>query len=95
MLDDEPAAGRRERGLSRASDSLILDFLNWLAASPRPYAEVMERWRTSCPRLTVWEDAVDLGYVVRRREPPGPPMILLTAAGRRMLSGSLSARPSL
>jgi hypothetical protein len=32
---------------------LILDFLEWIAARPRPYSEVMEVWRTSCPRLTV------------------------------------------
>jgi hypothetical protein len=46
---------------------LIVDFLTWLAKEPRPYGEVMEVWRTSCPRLTVWEDAVELGYVARRR----------------------------
>jgi hypothetical protein len=42
---------------------LTRDFLHWVAASPRSYAEVMETWRTSCPRLTVWEDAVDDGLV--------------------------------
>ena len=39
-------------------DPLILDFLEWIGGGPRPYAEVMEAWRTSCPRLTVWEDAI-------------------------------------
>ena len=47
---------------------LVLDFLEWLAGEPRPYAEVMEVWRTSCPRLTVWEDAVDRGLVARRHD---------------------------
>jgi hypothetical protein len=37
---------------------LILDFLAWLEATPRPYTEVMDVWRTACPRLTIWEDAV-------------------------------------
>ena len=41
---------------------LILDFLEWVAARPRPYAEVMDAWRTSCPRLTVWEDADMANY---------------------------------
>jgi hypothetical protein len=45
---------------------LTLDFLGWLARGPRPYAEVMDAWRTSCPRLTVWEDAVEAGLVVLR-----------------------------
>jgi hypothetical protein len=43
---------------------LMLDLVAFVADRPRPYAEVMEAWRTSCPRLTVWEDAVDAGLVV-------------------------------
>jgi hypothetical protein len=42
---------------------LVLDLIAWVAERPRPYAEVMEAWRTSCPRLPIWEDAVDLGLV--------------------------------
>lgn len=42
---------------------LVLDLIEFVAARPRPYAEVMEAWRTSCPRLPIWEDAVDLGLV--------------------------------
>ena len=38
---------------------------NGSRASRRPYSEVIETWRTSCPRLTIWEDAVDRGYVAR------------------------------
>ena len=52
---------------SDATASLILDFLESLSRGPRPYGEVMEAWRTSCPRLTVWEDAIDLGWVRRDR----------------------------
>ena len=90
MLDHDPAA----RGLASTSvdpaQALILDFLEWLAPGPRLYAEVMERWRTSCPRLTVWEDAVDRGYVARRREAPSPAVIALTALGRRALDAARS-----
>jgi D-3-phosphoglycerate dehydrogenase len=65
---------------------LILDLLDWLAPEPRPYAEVMEAWRTSCPRLPVWEDAVERGLVVRRRDPDaGPAVVALTTAGRQMI----------
>jgi hypothetical protein len=63
---------------------LIIDFLHWLDAEPRAYPEVMDVWRTSCPRLTVWEDAVDQGLIERRRE-AGATIIRLTARGRRML----------
>ncbi|HEY2873397.1 MAG TPA: hypothetical protein VGJ56_15845 [Reyranella sp.] len=45
---------------------LICDLLEWLARAPRTHAEVMEGWRTSCPRLPVWEEATDRGYVARR-----------------------------
>ena len=41
------------------SPSLIMiQFLSWVADRPRSYAETMDAWRTSCPRLSVWEDAV-------------------------------------
>jgi hypothetical protein len=43
--------------------ALVLDLLEWVAARPRAYAEVVDAWRTSCPRLTIWEDALDLGFV--------------------------------
>ena len=34
---------------------LLLEFLDWIAAAPRCYGDVLEAWRTSCPRLPVWE----------------------------------------
>jgi hypothetical protein len=46
-------------------DYLILDLLEWLGTSPRPYSEVLDAWRTSCPRLPVWEEANDRGYIER------------------------------
>ena len=67
-----------------APQTLILDLVDWLAAGPRPYAEVMEAWRTSCPRLTVWEDAVDEGLVTRRTEGQGV-VVELTAKGRGLV----------
>ena len=39
--------------------------LEFIAREPRSYRETLEAWRTSCPRLTVWEDAVDRGLVTR------------------------------
>ena len=46
-------------------EALILDLLEWLTTRERSYEEVMEAWRTSCPRLPVWEDANDRGFVTR------------------------------
>jgi hypothetical protein len=42
-------------------EPLILDLLEWMGPEPRLYAEVIEAWRTSCPRLPVWEEAGDRG----------------------------------
>ena len=66
---------------------LTADLLAWLAAGPRPYGEVMDAWRTSCPRLTVWEDALDGGLVARTRAAGERPMVELTARGRTFLAG--------
>jgi len=44
-------------------ENLILDLLEWLGRRERTYQETMEAWRTSCPRLPVWEDATDHGLV--------------------------------
>ena len=63
-----------------APEPLILDLLSSLKAGAMPYADVMEAWRTSCPRLPVWEDVVDQGLVRRRG-----PMIELTDAGLQRL----------
>ena len=45
------------------NEALIADLVEWVAACPRTYGEVMSAWRTTCPRLTIWEDAVDAGLV--------------------------------
>ena len=66
-------------------DPLILDLLEWLAREPRSYADVIDAWRTSCPRLTVWEDAIDRGFAVREHTKGREVMIRLTAEGREFL----------
>jgi hypothetical protein len=66
-------------------DPLILDLLEWIAREPRSYADVIEAWRTSCPRLTVWEDAVDRGFAVREHSQGRDVLIRLSVAGRDFL----------
>src|ERR1051325_8153752 len=66
-------------------DPLILDLLEWIGREPRTYADVIDAWRTSCPRLTVWEDAMDRGFAVREHAKGREVMIRLTAAGRDFL----------
>ncbi|HZZ88046.1 MAG TPA: hypothetical protein VFE13_06890 [Caulobacteraceae bacterium] len=75
-----------------SANPLVLDLLDWLAAGARPYAEVMEAWRTSCPRLPIWEDAVDAELVVRRLATGSRPVVELTPAGRSLLAKLRPAR---
>jgi hypothetical protein len=49
--------------MTEATDPLVLDFVEWIARGPRVYSEVVATWKTSCPRLTIWEDAAEHGYV--------------------------------
>jgi hypothetical protein len=65
-------------------DPLVLDLVEWVAREPRPYTDVLDAWRTSCPRLTVWEDAVDRGLVTRQSSQTGV-MVHATTAGRDFL----------
>ena len=44
-------------------ENLILDLMEWLARKKRTYEETMDAWRTSCPRLSIWEDAIERGLV--------------------------------
>ena len=66
-------------------DPLVLDLVEWVAKEPRLYSQVIEVWRTSCPRLTVWEDAVDHGYVTRTSGQGCGVMVTITALGQRFL----------
>ena len=73
------------RPIADTLTALILDFLEWIAIKPRAYPEVMEAWRTSCPRLAVWEDANDRGLVRQTRMAGQELVVELTASGRAFL----------
>jgi hypothetical protein len=57
--------------------------LEWIAVRPRDYAEVMEAWRTSCPRLSIWEDACLDGLI---KYEGGTGKVTLSDAGKAFLS---------
>ena len=78
--------------MSETVDNLILDLLEWIGPGERPYQETMEAWRTSCPRLPVWEDATDLGFIERRHQPGGPALVSVSPAGAEHLQTHRSAR---
>ena len=85
----------RDTSQTLPAELLIQQFLEWVAARPRCYADVMDAWRTSCPRLPVWEAAVDGGFV-RIESGPGMAMgecaVVLTADGRHALGTDTPVR---
>ena len=71
--------------MSTNVDPLVLYFVEWVAREPRAYAEVIATWKTSCPRLTIWEDAADRGYVARETIAGLGLVIAVTEGGERLL----------
>jgi hypothetical protein len=70
---------------------LTRDFLAWIARQPRSYQDAMEAWRSSCPRFTIWEDAIADGLIREERGSEGTPgeiRIVLTPRGRDLLDGA-------
>jgi hypothetical protein len=65
-------------------DALILDLLDWLAVRARSYEEVMDAWRTSCPKLPVWEEANDRG-LLDREDAGGRCVVRISPSGRALL----------
>ena len=45
------------------TNALTLQLLEWISNGPRTYAEALDAWRTSCPRLSIWEDACIAGLI--------------------------------
>jgi hypothetical protein len=66
-------------------DALILDLLEWIGPKARPYREVIEAWRTSCPRLPVWEEANERGFVERHSE-GSEAMVSVSSLGAKFLA---------
>jgi hypothetical protein len=72
-----------------ATQALTVQFLTWVATQPRTYRDAMETWRTSCPRLSIWEDAIIEGLVqVENREGQSRDQsaVTLTRRGRTLLA---------
>lgn len=79
--------------MSDALRLLTVQFLAWVAERPRTYPETMEAWRTSCPRLSVWEDATLAGLVRLEGGSDRQTLVRLTPAGQSALeSQAVTAR---
>jgi hypothetical protein len=72
--------------MSDPVEPLILDLLEWIGRRSRPYAEVLEVWRTSCPRLPVWEEANSRGFVDHIHEQGQPALVAVSSLGFQWLA---------
>jgi trans-aconitate 2-methyltransferase len=72
--------------MSDPVEALILDLLEWIGPDSRPYTEVIEAWRTSCPRLPVWEEASERGLVAREYRDGIGAVISVSPAGHEFQS---------
>ena len=76
---------------SQAS-ALTLQFLGWVAAGERTYRDAMDAWRTSCPRLTIWEDALGEGLIeVESCGTSDQARVRITPRGARLLAAQTMA----
>jgi hypothetical protein len=67
---------------------LTLEFLAWIASRPRTYAEAMEAWASTCPRNSVWDDALIDGLIeVESADTMGQSKVILTPRGKAVLEG--------
>jgi hypothetical protein len=74
--------------MSDATNLLMLEFLSWISSRRRTYAETLNAWQTTCPRHTVWEDAMIDGYIqLHRQATISDPEVTLTRRGQALLNG--------
>jgi hypothetical protein len=74
-----------------STEALTVQLLSWVAETPRTYDETMQAWRTTCPRLTIWEDAVRDGLlVIDDGHSMKGARVLLSDSGRALLQAGLA-----
>ncbi len=74
--------------MTAPADAPTVELLVWIASRPRTYAEAIEAWQSNCPRLSVWDDAIEDGLVEVARSPGdvGGAAVELTPRGRALLA---------
>jgi hypothetical protein len=59
----------------------VVELLDWISCCPRTYSETIDAWKTHCPRLSAWEDALTAGLIAIERNGAGESRVVLTTAG--------------
>jgi hypothetical protein len=71
-----------ETRMREPTKALTLQLLEWIADHPRRYDEALEAWRTTCPRLSIWEDACIDGLIDCEA---GSRLVSVSAKGKLLL----------
>jgi hypothetical protein len=71
--------------MSDPVDALVFDLLEWIGPNARPYREVIDAWRTSCPRLPVWEEANRRGFIEQHASGDSGTLVSVSALGAKYL----------
>jgi len=87
MESSVKANGKHDPALEPVS-LIMVQFLSWVADRPRDYSATMEAWHSTCPRLSVWEDAIIDGLVVL--DNGAGRAVKLTSKGRAALEKALA-----
>jgi hypothetical protein len=75
------------------SGYLVIQFLDWIAEAPRTYGQAMDAWRTSCPRLSIWEDSLTAGLICLDEGRWRDRRVALTRKGRIFLQSANASQP--
>lgn len=82
-----------DRHPHEAVSLLMVEFLTWISCQSRTYADVMAAWRSSCPRQSVWEDALADDFVrLERGVALDQSRVTLTARGCAILDEQRTGR---
>jgi hypothetical protein len=73
--------------MPESASLLMLEFLNWISSRRRTHTETMEAWRSTCPRHTMWEDALADG-LIQMEGSLHQSEVTLTDRGRTILKGN-------
>ena len=71
--------------------SSVVELLDWIAREERSYAETMAAWTTHCPRLPIWEDALEARLVEIARRGSRGSKVVLTQSGWAALNDARAA----
>ena len=74
--------------MTQPANALTLQLLEWISNHPRTYAEALDAWRTSCPRLSIWEDACIDGLIDCDA---GSQLVSVSAKGQALLGATQKA----